>query len=240
MKILIAEDDQNQQQTVTMLINYWKFDFDLAVNGKEAVEYACNREGEYDLGLMDIDMPVMNGYEATQKIRQKAKYFPIMGLTGNINIEQNFQKAGMDDFLEKPYTFDKLYQKIESLTVKTVQIDIHNNHIYFIKETPMNAQQTSVLKQLKEQNLSMISIFGTSTEATFIVNEVVPEFIEREFAENKKSSVKFLDHNPEAKGLCRLFSKTSMVVKTFMIDEDFESESKNEKNKLKEISIKND
>ncbi|MFA6715941.1 MAG: response regulator, partial [Victivallaceae bacterium] len=182
MKILIAEDDQNQQQTVTMLINYWKFDFDLAVNGKEAVEYACNREGEYDLGLMDIDMPVMNGYEATQKIRQKAKYFPIMGLTGNINIEQNFQKAGMDDFLEKPYTFDKLYQKIESLTVKTVQIDIHNNHIYFIKETPMNAQQTSVLKQLKEQNLSMISIFGTSTEATFIVNEVVPEFIEREFA----------------------------------------------------------
>lgn len=192
------------------------------------------------LGLMDIDMPVMNGYEATRKIRQKAKYFPIMGVTGNINIEQNFQKAGMDDFLEKPYTFDKLYQKIKSLTVKTVKININNNHIYFIKETPMNAQQTSVLKQLKEQNLSMISIFGTSTEATFIVNEAVPEFIEREFAENKKPSVKFLDHNPEAKGLCRLFSKTSMVVKTFMIDEDFESESKNEKNKLKEISIKND
>lgn len=48
MKILIAEDDQNQQQMVTTLMNYWEFDFDLAVNGKEAVEYACTREWEYD------------------------------------------------------------------------------------------------------------------------------------------------------------------------------------------------
>ena len=240
MKILIAEDDPMLQTMAGDIMNHWGFDFDIASNGLEAVEKAQTHDGKYDLCLMDIDMPVMNGLEAAKIIRRKVEYFPIMAVTGNFGVRQECLQMGMDDFLEKPYAIDKLFQRIENLTVKTIKIDIRNNYTRLTKETPMNAQQTSVLKQLKEQNLSMISIFGTSTEATFIVNEVVPEYIEKEFAENKKPSVKFLDHNPEAKGLCRLFSKTSMVVKTFMLDKDFESENQQEKDKLKEISVTND
>jgi hypothetical protein len=82
-----------------------------------------------------------------------------------------------------------------------------------------------------------MSVFGTSTEATFVVNELVPEYIEQEFTENQKPSVKFLDHNPEAKGGCCLFARTSLVVKTHMLDEDFEEENRNEKNRLKEIIV---
>jgi hypothetical protein len=93
------------------------------------------------------------------------------------------------------------------------------------------------LKQLKEQKLSVISIFGTSAEATFVVNDDVPQYIEKEFSENQKQSVRFLDHSPEGKGLCRLFSKTSMVVKEFMLDEDFESENQQELKKLKGIFV---
>lgn len=237
MKILIAEDDPMLRTMAGTIMNHWGYDFDMASNGLEAVEKAQAHEGKYDLCLMDVDMPVMNGMEAAKIIRRRMDYFPIMAVTGNLGAKQDCLRVGMDDFLEKPYAVKRLFQKIQNLTVKTIKIDIRNNYTRLTKETPMNAQQTSVLKQLKEQNLSMISIFGTSTEATFIVNEVVPEYIEKEFAENQKPSVKFLDHNPEAKGMCRLFSKTSMVVKTFMMDEDFENENQQEKEKLKEITV---
>ena len=209
MKILIAEDNPDLQDMNEQLMNRLGYDFDIASNGIEAVEYAQKNEGKYDLCIMDIDMPIMNGLQATEIIRRKLKYFPIMAFSGNPTNRRKCIKIGMDDFLEKPCILDELFTKINELTVKSLKVNISDNNLFITKEMPMNTQQTSVLKQLKEQHLSMISIFGTSTEATFVVNEAVPEYIEKEFAENEKQSVKFLDHNPEGKGLCRLFAKTS-------------------------------
>ncbi len=235
MKILVAEDNIDQQMLIEILMNDWGYEFDIASNGKKAVDLAKTNEGKYDLCLMDIDMPIMNGFEATKIIRRKMKYFPIIAVTGNSIFRDKYLEVGIDDYLQKPYYPDKLYDKINELTVKSIKVDFKDNDLYITKEMPMNPQQASILKEFKKQKLSMISIFGTSTEATFVVNEVVPQYIEKEFAENKKYSVKFLDHNPEGKGLCRLFAKTSMVVKTFMLDEDFESENQQEIAKLKEI-----
>ncbi len=239
MKILIAEDDQALQEMNKQLMNHFGYDFDIVSNGKEAVEYAQKNEGKYDLCIMDIDMPIMNGLQATEIIRRKLKYIPIMAFSGNPMNKRKCLKIGMDDFLEKPCIISELLAKINELTVKSIKVDISDNNLFITKEMPMNTEQTSVLKQLKEQHLSMISIFGTSTEATFVVNEAVPQYIENEFAENKKQSVRFLDHNPEGKGLCRLFAKTSMVVKSFMLNEDFESENQQEIAKFKKIILDN-
>jgi len=237
MNILIAEDCSIIQMINEEFMNDWGHSFDMASDGIEAVKLAQKNNGKYDLGLMDIDMPKMNGIEATKIIRKTVPYFPIMALTANDEYKKECLEIGMDDFAVKPCLPDSLFAKINELTVKITTVNISENNLFVTKETPMNSQQTSVLKQLKEQNLSMISIFGTSTEATFVVNEVVPQYIEKEFAENQKQSVKFLDHNPEGKGLCRLFAKTSMVVKSFMLDEDFENENQHEIEKLKNIVI---
>ena len=240
MNILIADDCSIIQMINEEFMKDWGYNFDMASNGIEAVKLAQKNNGKYDLGLMDIDMPKMNGIEATKIIRKTAPYFPIMALTANDEYKKECLEVGMDDFAVKPCLPDSLFAKINELTVKITTVNISENNLFVTKETPMNSQQTSVLKQLKEQNLSMISIFGTSTEATFVVNEVVPQYIEKEFAENQKQSVKFLDHNPEGKGLCRLFAKTSMVVKSFMLDEDFENENQHEIEKLKNIIISNE
>ncbi len=114
MRILIAEDDRFLQLLVGKLMEYWGFEFDMTSNGQEAVEQAKINEGEYDLCLMDIDMPIMNGIEATKIMRCKLKYFPIMALTGNLEAKQEYLKMGMDDFLGKPYSFDTLYKKISN------------------------------------------------------------------------------------------------------------------------------
>jgi len=237
VNILIAEDSPVLRMLHGKLMEKWGYSYDMASNGLETVEYARKNNGKYDLCIMDVEMPVMNGIEATKIIRKTVDYFPIMALTTNDEYKEECLATGMDDFVVKPCLSDKFFAKISELTVKFNKVHIGENNLFITRETPMDPQQTSVLKQLKEQHLSVISIFGTSTEATFVVNEDVPQYIEKEFAENQKQSVQFLDHSPEGKGLCHLFSKTSMVVKKFMLDEDFESENQQEMEKLKRIIV---
>jgi CheY-like chemotaxis protein len=55
-------------------MNIWGHDYDIVSNGLEAVEYAKKNEGEYDLCLMDLEMPIMNGLQATKVIRRKMNY----------------------------------------------------------------------------------------------------------------------------------------------------------------------
>ncbi len=64
-------------------MDMWGFEYDIAMNGLEAVEFATVNEGKYDLCLMDVDMPKMNGLEATGIIRKRLQYLPIMAMTGN-------------------------------------------------------------------------------------------------------------------------------------------------------------
>jgi len=118
MKILIVEDNKGLQRSVEMLMKIWGFDFDMVSNGQEAVERAMTNEGEYDLCLMDVEMPVMNGCEATKIIRRNLKYFPIMAYSGNYLYREECFECGVDDFLEKPCPPDKLLAKIQELAIK--------------------------------------------------------------------------------------------------------------------------
>ena len=115
MNILIAEDDLTLQTTIKQLMDCWGYACDIASNGLEVVKRARQNEGKYDLCLMDIDMPLMNGFEATKQIRKKTRYLPIMALTGHENMHRKCADSGMDDFLEKPYNARTLYNKINKL-----------------------------------------------------------------------------------------------------------------------------
>lgn len=240
MNILIAEDDALIQGVIGTLMERWGFKYDIASNGKKAVEFAKENEGKYDLCLMDTDMPIMDGLEATKMIRRNVKYFPILSLSGDYTNERKCLKSGADEFLAKPYSPGELYKKIAGWNGKVIQVHINEDMFNIEREMPMGPKQASILKELKEKGLSLINIFGTAAEASFIVNESVPNYIEEEFAKNQKQSVAFLDHDPENKGLCRLFAKTAMVVKTLMLDEDFEYENDQEKTRLKKIVTAND
>lgn len=112
IKILIAEDNVLNQKIIEILIKRMGWNYTLVADGVEAVEECL--KGDYDVILMDIDMPQMNGWEATVEIRRKKKSIPIIALTAYS--EESFRKksfeAGMDYFLSKPYNKEEIYETI--------------------------------------------------------------------------------------------------------------------------------
>lgn len=112
IKILIAEDNILNQKIIGILIKRMGWEYTLVSDGIEAVSECV--KGDYDLILMDIDMPQMNGWEATIEIRRKKMDIPIIALTAYS--EESFRKksfdAGMDYFLSKPYNKEEIYDTI--------------------------------------------------------------------------------------------------------------------------------
>lgn len=131
LKILVAEDYEINRILISELLSQFKIDYSFAINGQEAVDKVKNNS--YDLILMDINMPIMNGMEATQIIRNDlGANIPIVALTANAleGDREKFLSIGMDDYLTKPIDMKafeailvkyskKSYEKIdETLSVK--------------------------------------------------------------------------------------------------------------------------
>jgi len=119
LHILIAEDYEVNRMFISMLFDrYSDLTYDFANNGKEVIDL-LNRN-DYDLILMDINMPVMNGYDATVIIREKLKLdIPIIALTANAleGDEEKFLNIGMNDYLAKPLeitNIDRILKKYRS------------------------------------------------------------------------------------------------------------------------------
>ena len=105
LKVLVVEDTRVNQQVIQVMLNLLGLVVDIANNGVEALEYC--QQNEVDAILMDCHMPVMDGYEATQKIRQLegwAAYVPIIAVTANVIKEDRERcfEIGMNGFLSKP------------------------------------------------------------------------------------------------------------------------------------------
>lgn len=116
-KILIAEDSSVIQNIATRVLSFQRFEIDSAKDGKQVMTKMAKEN--YDMILMDINMPKMDGMECSRQIRaledeQKAK-IPIIAITGNAKnySMEDFQAVGINDFMPKPIDFDLLVQKVK-------------------------------------------------------------------------------------------------------------------------------
>ncbi|BDS10737.1 PAS domain-containing hybrid sensor histidine kinase/response regulator [Aureispira anguillae] len=127
LTILIAEDNLINQKLITSIFTQWGIDFDLANNGLEAVEYA--RTKQYDMIFMDLNMPIMNGYEATVKIKKDPLnlnfHTPIVTLTAAALHEERKRmfEAGVYDFITKPFSPQQLQRTIISCLDQSVPFE---------------------------------------------------------------------------------------------------------------------
>lgn len=116
--ILVAEDNQINRMLITTYLEKFGHSFETVDNGREAAEAA--KSGAYDLILMDIHMPVMDGVEAAKQIRAdeaEGQHVPIIALTANAmkGDRDNYLAAGMDEYVSKPIDARDLFMKIDAL-----------------------------------------------------------------------------------------------------------------------------
>ena len=116
LRILLAEDNEINQRVAVTILKKWGHQVDTVRNGNEAVD--AIRQHPYDLVLMDIQMPEMDGIKATQAIRQldgKAARVPILAMTANAmqGDRERFLAAGMDDYIAKPIERDILFEVLQ-------------------------------------------------------------------------------------------------------------------------------
>ncbi len=116
MKVLLVEDNKINQLIANRFLAKWDISYDVADNGAIALEKVQNND--YDLVLMDLQMPTMDGYTATAKIRnlQDSKYqkLPIIALTASAMLEERNRvyTVGMNDYVTKPFNPSELYSAI--------------------------------------------------------------------------------------------------------------------------------
>ena len=122
LHILLAEDNELNMEIAEFMLQNEGAEVTKAWNGQEAVElFRKSKPGEFDVILMDIMMPVMNGYEATKKIRsldrEDAKMIPIIAMTANAFTEDRIRakEAGMDEHIVKPVDVGLLIKVIHKL-----------------------------------------------------------------------------------------------------------------------------
>lgn len=124
LKVLLVEDDMVNQALAIRLLEKQMHEVVVATNGQEALHHMATTD--FNLILMDIQMPLMDGIEATKRIRAQVKYrkLPIVALTAHAikGDEERFLLAGMDSYISKPIQIEQFYRVIDEVTSDQITV----------------------------------------------------------------------------------------------------------------------
>ena len=162
VNILVAEDNTMNQQLIKHLLKNWGFKFDLVFNGLQAVE--ALKKQDYDMVLMDIQMPEMDGHLATSEIRNKLKSaIPVIAMTAHAMAGEREKciKSGMNDYISKPINEDSLLAMI----------------IKYSKSNESSQPPAVAAPDRKVLNLEFIDQFSKNDKE--FKKEIIQEFVTR-------------------------------------------------------------
>ncbi len=119
-RVLIAEDSSVIQNLAKKILEFQNFEITAVKNGEQVMQLLDKED--FDILLLDINMPIMDGMECVKAIRElkdkKKAMIPVVAITGNAKnySETDFKEAGFNDALMKPLNFDKLVNVVKGLT----------------------------------------------------------------------------------------------------------------------------
>lgn len=195
LKILLVEDDKINQKVILKMLNEKGHDVEVACNGKEALSLFCI--GKYDVILMDIQMPEMNGIDAMIEIRKQEagrKRTPIIALTAYAlnGDKERFLSMGMDEYIPKPIQMNELFYILENIrkapnisqdaSPEGVRLDDQGEVIFVnkIKKTPnvhlsvfiMNIKSNVSKLELAAENDDLMNIENIAHEIKLMAGEI--------------------------------------------------------------------
>ena len=194
--ILVVEDIELNQLLMKTILDDFEFECDIAANGKIAIEKM--EQNKYDLILMDLQMPIMNGFEATQHIREVMKSnIPIIALTADVTTVdvKKCREAGMNDYVSKPVDEQLLYSKMAELLrpksdrnserkeLKSEEIKRCIDLSYLMKRTKSNSRlMLEIMNIYVEQTPTLVDSMLKSLEEKnwdglkMTVHKMIPSF----------------------------------------------------------------
>ncbi len=202
VNILIAEDADINQLVIKKHMQKFGFNADFADNGKIALEKL--RTNDYDIVLMDMQMPVMDGYDTIRTIRndftEPLKNIPIISITASVLSEASRKclEAGADDYIPKPYDVAELKTKIEKWVVKNNKKSQSHSTPSTMQESYQSQNDNSLidleyLEQLSEGDndftISMLSYFIDNTPG--IISEMKQYYQEKDYKALRNVAHKF-------------------------------------------------
>ena len=122
MKILVVEDDKDLSSAISRVLKLEKYDVDQAFDGEEGLEYI--HQYDYDLIIMDVMMPKIDGLTAVKQIREEDNSTPVLILTARSMVDDKVMglDSGADDYLTKPFVIKELLARIRALTRRNSNI----------------------------------------------------------------------------------------------------------------------
>jgi PAS domain S-box-containing protein len=173
IKVLVVEDLELNQLLIRTLLDDFGFECEIVANGKLAIERLENKN--FDIILMDLQMPEMNGFEATEYIRNKLKLtIPIIALTADVTTidAEKCINAGMNDYISKPVDEGKLFRKMIALIQKPMSEETNS---YASNSSSTNVDLSYLMERTKSNPKlisEMISIYLEQTpKLIFSMNE---------------------------------------------------------------------
>ncbi|MBQ7410674.1 MAG: response regulator transcription factor [Clostridia bacterium] len=200
MRVLIVEDDKILAQTVEQCLGK-KYEIDHAYDGEEGVLYA--KQEIYDAIILDIMLPVMNGYDVLNTLRNDKIYTPVLILTAKDGINDKIKgfRSGADDYLVKPFNREELVVRLEALIRRTsgnysenvleykgLVLDLNSRKMSADgKEIMLQGKQFDMLEYLITSKNTIITkeqifdkIWGFNSETTTNVIEVYASGLRKE------------------------------------------------------------
>ena len=200
MRVLIIEDDKILSKTIEQCLCD-KYDTDRAFDGEEGISYA--EQGIYDAIILDLMMPVMNGYEVISNLRKKKIFTPILILTAKDGLDDKLKgfRLGADDYLVKPFNREELIARIDAIVRRStgnytenilefqeLKLDLNNRRVTVgEKEVVLQGKQFDMLEYLINSKNIIITkdqifdkIWGFDSETSTNVIEVYASGIRKE------------------------------------------------------------
>ncbi len=146
MKILIIDDTVEFNNTISEILANHNYEVESAYDGKSGLRMAL--ENEYDIILLDIMMPQMNGYKVLKKLRSAGRSTPVILITARDDIDDKIDglELGADDYLSKPFNINELIVRIKAVTRRSKKEAADESVIYYA-DIALNTDAGEIIKE---------------------------------------------------------------------------------------------
>ncbi len=180
-KVLLAEDDKNLGTILQSYLIAKGYPTDLCINGEEA--FNCFKKAEYDICILDVMMPIKDGFTLAKDIREIDKEIPILFLTAKTLQEDKLKgfEIGADDYISKPFSMEELLMRMKAILRRAGQnINSSKNNIFKLGKFVFDYNRQLLVIDEDEQKL-------TSKEAELLklLGENLNQVLDRSEALNK-------------------------------------------------------